>query len=208
MFPGIEDILLPGGLPDICGIIEGLLGSFFRTHRPDVSDLPAGTHWLGGSESNGVIRMYFHEGVTQYPWTGEVISTIDTDFPVANWSYHYQELHPLLGITSDGACYFVTPYDWDRRTPDAEWMAYADQAYTDMLDGYDAIGANVARNEAGNTKYITEFRGMAWADMIRQMQYYAVAARGHGALGGIRFPKKLITPAWYSMVGANLPGGR
>ena len=184
---------------DIENYILGLLSGFFRTHRPDESDLPEGTHWLGGSHENGVVRMYFHQGVTQYPWTGEIIATIADDFPVANWSYHHQQLLPLLGITSDGACYFVTPEDWDRRTPDLEWMEYADKAYTAMHDGYAAIGNNVAREETGRTRDITEMRGMPWEAMIEQMKYYAAAASAHGVLGGLPLSRKLISPAWYGL---------
>lgn len=189
---------------DLYDYIMSLLSGFFRTHRPDEADLPEGTHWLGGDYSNGVIRCYWHNGVAQYPWTGEVIATIADDFPVANWSYHHQQIMPALGITADGAVIFHLPETWERCMADPDWIDEAQLLWQDVHAGYDAIGNNVARNEAGKTKDITEMRGTPWPDMVAQMRYYALAASAHGIVGGLPMRKKLISLDWYGMLGSRL----
>lgn len=186
------------GFGDVTGFILGLLGGFFRTHRPDESDLPEGTHWLGGSHSNGVIWMYTHNGVWQYPWVGEVIATIEDDFPVANWSYHYQELMPLAGISRDGVCYFIRPGDYEDDFNDpAQWAVLADRVNQKV--GHDYIASHIARENHTHTAGVTEERGMSWPAMVNQMQRYAARAAVHNVLGGLRLYEKPFSPEWYAL---------
>jgi len=190
-FPGL------GFVPDFIG---DLLGGFFRTHRPDDDDLPPGTHWLGGAYSNGVIWMYTHNGVWQYPWVGEVIATNEDNFPVANWSFHYQEIMPLVGVSRDGACYFIRPghYEEDGMHDPVWRQMIADRCDNNKV-GWDYIAQHVARENHTHTKGVTEERGMAWPDMVNQMQYYAAAAKAHGVFGGFRLNEKLRSLDWYAL---------
>jgi hypothetical protein len=184
---------------DVTGYIVDLLGGFFRTHRPDDSDLPAGTHWLGNAYSNGVIWMYTHNGVWQFPWVGEVISTIDDDFPVANWSFHYQEIMPLCGVSRDGACYFIRAHDYEGGIGDPLWRAMIAERCDSVKVGYDFIAGHVARENHTHTQGVTEERGMTWPDMVNQMQRYAARAKAHGTMGGMRFWEKAVSPEWYDL---------
>lgn len=196
--PGLPPIPGMPGMVDVSLFIVDLLGGFFRTHRPDDADLPEGTHWLGSDYSNGVVLMYGHDGVRQYPWTGEIISTIEDDFPVANWSYHYQELLPLAGITRDGACYFIRAHDYEDDVNDpVQWAELLRRV--DIKDGIDHIANHTARDESGTTKAMTEFRGMPWENMVDQMRWYAAAANAHNVQGGLRSWEKLLSPEWYAV---------
>ena len=196
---------MPIDIPDIPGLpslgfvpdfISGLLGGFFRTHRPDVTDLPAGTHWLYDDVSAGVIWMYTHEGVWQFPWVGEVIATIEDNFPVANWSYHFQEIMPLAGVSRDGACHFIRADLYDNGTAH-QWDLIRERV--EIQVGYDFIANQKAREQHANNRKVVEDRGMSWADMVNQMQRIAASANAHGVHGGYTLGQKLISPEWYDL---------
>lgn len=191
-------IPLPGlpGISDVPGLIIELLGGLFPTHRPDVEDLPAGTHWLYDDISAGVIWMYTHNGVWQFPWVGEVIATIEDNFPVANWSYHYQELMPLAGVSRDGACHFIRRDLYENGSPD-QWQLIRDRV--EIQVGYDFIANQTAREQHANNRKVTEDRGMNWEDMVNQMQSVAARASAHGVHGGYTLGQKLISPEWYDL---------
>lgn len=197
--PGLPPIPGVPGLLDVTGLIADLLGGLFRTHRPDDDELPDGTHWLGNDYSNGVIWMYRHNGVWQFPWVGEVIATVEDDFPVANWSYHYQELMPLAGISRDGACYFIRAHNYEVGIGDPAWRQLVDERCKSVKVGYDFIAQHVARENHTHTMGVTEERGMPWENMIAQMRWYAAAASAHNALGGLNILEKVISLDWYSV---------
>ncbi len=171
------------GAARVAQSIAGFLGITFPTHRPDADELPAGCQWLDFTPDAGVLHVYDPGDEPRIDWRGEILATMEDNFPCGMWNFATQDFFPLGAISREGLCVFMPPSKYPASIP--EWRTFAEKEYG-MAQIQSAVSAELAE------------RGESWERHAEMMRIYRINAVSQGVAGGASWPGKLHDATWYA----------